>query len=299
MVSITKTIILGNRTHTALPRTQPMTRLIVPLEGFRKDLIWAFKMESVVREAAKKIHIGEINSARALLDFLANNYREYAVKNSLNQSYPTYLEKVGIWRDANEPPYTSKMARGGSQYEDRINSLTKTPRTFPGTFVMREKANGTLIEVMKIKKPTHNSEYIECIWCLAKDAYDYILPHLENMFKDFIRLKKELNTGELKRNDETLDKIIRHVAEVHWWLSFGKFFKRGSAGINDMYTKTLFESLDIYTSHWLNCSPDLEAFVTPLVPYKLQYPELFISPPCFKYCVTPGERLKSVKFELI
>lgn len=66
------------------------------------------------------------------------------------------------------------------------------------------------------------------------------------------------------RPDLPLKDIVETVGQIHWWLTQAAPFRRGSAGIADMLTKSILLRQGIEVSPWAEgISPDLDGFLVP------------------------------------
>lgn len=129
------------------------------------------------------------------------------------------------------------------------------------------------------------------------------------IFQRTDELLKTIKSLKLQpKNEVTLSTAINCVAEIHYLLANLMLYKRGSAGITDVLTKSLFDYLEISTPPWRGkntispsypenflkitddaesfirangVSPDLEAFLTDLETFKQNYPYFFQQPLTF------------------
>lgn len=269
-----------NRLKDLYPHPDSQPRFLIPLAGFRKDFIWDIEMENAIEEGVEKLDHDCFNSAESLLDFLAEKYRDYVNKRPVNMS-ENYITKAGRWRKKDEGERCSIIRDARLPYENRANALTGTEKGTPGEHIMTEKINGIPIELTRTRKTKENPAQTEWIYTKPLISFSVVLPHIEDLFQEFLKLKNHLNKNNKYRTEENLNKATKHIAEVHWWLAHGMFFYRGNAGIADMYTKILFDSLGIDVESWKNISPDMEAFVTPLDEYIKNYPDFFMKRPNF------------------
>lgn len=128
------------------------------------------------------------------------------------------------------------------------------------TFRVREYPKGIIVA----KNKNGKSEIL--IWEHTKPEYlPELLSHANSLYS---RIRKD------KVSD--LDKTAKDIAELHWLLCQAAPFDRGSAGIADMVTKSLFEAKKIQVSPWKkDVVPDLEALTTPLEVFKSRYANFF------------------------
>ncbi len=103
-----------------------------------------------------------------------------------------------------------------------------------------------------------------------------ILSSVEQTWRELQELRRQPKTPEI------LERITEKIAQIHWLTVQAMPFNRGSAGITDLTTKTLFEYMGVQTSPWKKgLAPDLEAFVLPLDEYVKNYKNLFSNPLTF------------------
>ncbi|MBK1621666.1 hypothetical protein CKO42_25395 [Lamprobacter modestohalophilus] len=103
-----------------------------------------------------------------------------------------------------------------------------------------------------------------------------LLPHIWEHLQRLLIITLELETQE--KTDETLAAIIGMVAQIHWWFSHAMPYRRGSAAIGDMLSKTVLSYHGITTPCWRKgIAPDLEALCTALRDYIENYTTFFVS----------------------
>lgn len=213
----------NNRIKTYGFITDPHPRFLIPLKGFRKDLIWDIEMENAIEEALSELEHGCFNSAEKLLSFLAEKYRDYVNKKPVSMG-EHYIEKAGRWRKKDEGERCSVIKGARLPYEDRANALTGTPKGVPGEHIMREFIDGIPVDLTRTRKTEENPNQIEWIYTKPLISYAFVLPYLENLFKEFLALKEDLNNDTHYRTEKNLENIITLVAKTHWWLAHGMFF---------------------------------------------------------------------------
>jgi hypothetical protein len=130
----------------------------------------------------------------------------------------------------------------------------------------------------------------------------YVWSLINELFAEIMVLKKS------EKNEQNLNKIMCYVAQIHWLFSQGKLYRRGNASMADIFTKFIFDYMDIETSNWRSCkkgyepmkrsltdlieiddfinrygvAPDLEAFVTELPEYIENYSKFMDKQPHWK-----------------
>ncbi|OGI01119.1 MAG: hypothetical protein A2Y25_09995 [Candidatus Melainabacteria bacterium GWF2_37_15] len=105
------------------------------------------------------------------------------------------------------------------------------------------------------------------------------LPVMKHIKKIYNGLNSQ---KDAPKDEKTLHKINKDIAEIHWYFTQLMPYRNGSAGITDVLTKTIYESLNIQVSPWKKgIAPDLEALVTPLDEFTKNYENYFTKPPYF------------------
>jgi hypothetical protein len=80
----------------------------------------------------------------------------------------------------------------------------------------------------------------------------------------------------LRKDDQTLHRIVDLAAEVYWLLSNAWPYERGSACIADLATKVIFDhaGIDVPTFN-PDDYPNMHALFSPVDRFKADYPGLF------------------------
>ncbi|MBY0405145.1 MAG: hypothetical protein K2X66_14690, partial [Cyanobacteria bacterium] len=96
-------------------------------------------------------------------------------------------------------------------------------------------------------------------------------------------LTKEILSYRGNLTPENQEKAIKAIAKVHWWMIHSIAFNGGTAGMSDLLTKTLFDTIGMETSPWKKGAvPDIEVFVRSMDDYVNHYTSFFQYPPRLK-----------------
>lgn len=88
-------------------------------------------------------------------------------------------------------------------------------------------------------------------------------------------LKQQIDSRELPKNDATLKKVTDLATETYWMASQNWPYQRGSAGIADMASKTMFDWFGVHTPSWKgDVNPNMVALLSPLGRFQERYPTL-------------------------
>lgn len=262
--------------RTTFGKVEP-EMLFIKIPGFDKDFNWANAMVKTIDKTVGVITLGK-TSLMNLLDGIKKDYVKYFTEKTAPKVQN--VENVNYGVDRKGELLTFLVGRYNG-YFDRASELVLKDYAI---FDEEQICNTRLADFDKsvqLTKTFYNLENFEIHW-QHTDAQNIqkVMDYSSKIYEDISILRSKL----LKGNDKEmlLNEINKKVAELHWYLANATPYEKGSAGIVDVLTKSIYESMNIQTSPWKKgLSPDMEAFVTPLNEFIEKYPSYFDSPPKF------------------
>lgn len=277
--------------------------LFINHNGFGKDKRWAKAMVDTIELTSEKIQNGETNFDK-ILNFVAKNYRKYYRKKPNKKNF-------GLFRTLRDKYWCTPLTFKRYKFmQKRISNIISTDSHKN----VKEYVNNWTLDIRK--KGTNSGAYEDYALCKAHihktrvsiNGKKIPLTRLYKFheFLDNTKLNKNTLGNEdgfliqhtyseyiptvlskintlyarvIKDKSKDLNKTISKIAEIHWFLCQACPFKRGSAGIADVITKSIFEAKGIQVSPWRkDIAPDLEALTTPLNVFKEKYSGFFRRP---------------------
>lgn len=277
--------------------------LFINHKGFGKDTKWAKAMVDTIEQTSKKIQKGETDFDK-ILAFVAENYRKYYRKKP-NENW------FGFFRTQNENLWCTPLYYKRYNFiHKRINNIFlkdshENVEEYVDNWVLNIKRKGNNSNIYKdytlCKAHIHkiraniNGEKVPLTTLYkfyeffdGKKTYKntlgkkegFMIQHTSSEYIPTVLLKiNTLYNRIISDKSKDLSKTTSKIAEIHWFLCQATPFKRGSAGIADMITKSIFEAKGIQVSPWRkDIAPDLEALITPLNVFKEKYTSFFRRP---------------------
>lgn len=168
--------------------------------------------------------------------------------------------------------YTPHKASAYSAYRSRLSM----GKTFEKPTIITRTLNGWMQLDNEID-PIELTETDDQNWLHTRIS---TLPSIWALLENLFHSAMNIDTSTPSR--DCLTTTLDITAQIHWWYSHAMPYRRGSAAIADMLTKTIFQYHDITTPRWRHgISPDIEAFCRPLTDFVEAYPNFFISRPLF------------------
>lgn len=264
--------------------------LFIRIRGFNKNQKWADTMVKTVNKTKSKISKGK--NFDKVYKSIYKNYHKFFKR---DYSLDSEIRKVfGVFRSDADNIETVCFANKFKSYRQRfIEFFNKFESidSFNKSVMAKSKS-------VKIEKPIgENGKNVELSTMEISDNYLYlfentgekekfvavhtppatsvkpVLKHIEKLYKDVTSIKKV-------KTQEDLNFANKKIAEMHWYFTQVMPFKRGSAGIADVFTKSIYESLGVQVHPWKQgVAPDLEAYVRNFDDYVENYPSFFEKPP--------------------
>lgn len=223
--------------------------------NFEKNLFWAKKSNLIINFNSNQIQNGQ--SFEQLLSDTAFSYNKIFETTEQN--------KRGLFRIGTEKyiqtPYDEKHY---CEYIEKFNTLTSIIRSSPLkqlklTEIINSKRGGTMFH------PAPDNIPIGLKYC--EDFYNQILP--------FAKKYKETKSLSI---DEKI-KATENIAKIHYIISNIAPFERGSAGVANIITRSLYKSIGLnLPATKKNIALDLEAFYLPMNTYVKQWHSFFELP---------------------
>lgn len=251
--------------------------LFINIPGFDKDFNWANAMIKTIDKTVKIITSGK-SSLTNLLDGIKKDYGKYFTEKIAPKTQK--VESVNYGVDRKGELLTFLVGRYNSYFDRASEMVLKDYAIFDEEQICNTRL-ADFDKSVQLTKTFYNLENFEIHW-QHTDAQNIqkVIDYSSKIYQNLNSLRNEL----LKKNDKNLllNKINKKIAELHWYLANAIPYERGSAGIVDVLTKSIYESMYIQTSPWKKgLSPDMEAFVTPVNEFIEKYPSYFDSPPKF------------------
>lgn len=261
--------------------------LFIRMDGFPTNYYWADEMIKCAEKVKDKIRSG--CSFNDVFDSIRLKYKELYSKSppdkdGQNQRFGVLREKVNGIYSAEGFQVKNKY---GAYRKRFLDFFAKFPNeiiynvdhsVFTGTAKVRQHVGTSnapvelaSMEVELTEKP--DSEKFVALWSAPVFSIKPALKHVGNIYDSIVKIKRVQYQYEL-------EVVNRGIAQMHWFLAQLMPCQRGSAGITDVLTKSIYESLGIQVHPWkAGLAPDLEAFVRPLDDYVDNYTNFFDKPP--------------------
>lgn len=272
--------------------------LFIRINGFGRDEKWAKEMVDVVNISTKEIQKGQGN-VRKLVNHVAKRYKEYFLKINKNDWFGCYRGgRISTPIRGRYGGYTQRANALVDQSSERITT------TCPKRFINIKKEFPERMESsdFEIKADIHTMKYdagkkpipltsTYRIFGFPKgvevhkndigtnDAFLWLHTDAELIPRLMEELQK-VYQSIVKAKDGSIEEITSKIASFHWLFAQMTPFGRGSAGVADVLSKSLFEAKRIQVSPWVkDTAPDLEALTTPLENFREKYINLFEEKP--------------------
>lgn len=263
--------------------------LYINMNGFGRDEKWGNFVSKLAEDTAQKIKENE--NFDTVLKSISKTYREYLNKNRPKHN-PYYKESnialFGSRRYMDVPWITPiienerkcKYAPYLTRFVDFVEGKNEKFKESSCNFICPERKT----HIFQEKKIFLSEIIVKKLFKFSKGrtAYEAEICHppISSIKPALNHISDIYNTLRSNKSQKSLDEINKQIGEIHWFFAQATPYYRGSAGIADILTKAIYESLDIQVSPWKKgIAPDLEAFVTDLEDYKNNYSNLFEKPP--------------------
>lgn len=278
--------------------------LFIKLDGFEKNMSWADSMIECVNNSMVKIQKGAKFSD--VLKYIAKNYNDYFTNyypcKYLMSDFDNGISPFGLLRRGRHSTEHTAISGKYKSYRERfVNFFNKhqsidTMNKFYVGNIQNYQNNFIFIKTKKMvvtqnlekeRKPIKLSEIEisqeklsdklekcygdKLILCNtpSSDSIKPVLKHIETLYSDVTKIKKVKTQSEL-------DFCNEKIAEIQWYFAQVTPFLRGSAGIADVFSKSVYEGLGVQVSSWKKgVAPDLEAYVRTLDDYVSNYTTFF------------------------
>jgi len=278
--------------------------LFIRMHGYAKDFDWVDEMIDTINISKRKIINGKVDF-RGILNFIAERYK-FCFQSIKGK------ERFGIFRDSSI--ITPIMHRRYTSYRDRVAEIIKehgkkneSLEWSSCSFSFRKiTSSQPKTKNIPVKADSYR-QYVYVDGERVPATTSYRIFDVDNKFEiinnsqgkkeafiwfhtppEFIpKLLKKANNLYLdivECKSSNVAKVTKKIGKLHWVLVQTCPFLRGSAGIADVLTKTLFESKNIQVSRWKKgIAPDLEVLTRPMNEYAKGYIHLFETPPKYLY----------------
>lgn len=272
--------------------------LFIRINGFGRDEKWAKEMIDVIDISRKNIQKGQGN-LRKLVSHVAKSYKGYFVKinktdwfgcsrlgritTPIRGRYGGYTQRANALVDKSSERITTTCPKRfinikkefpermeSSDFEIKANVHTMTydagKKPIPLTSTYRIFGFPKGVEVYKNDIGTNDA----FLWSHTDaELIPRLMEELQKVYQSIVKAK-----------DESIEEVTSKIAQFHWLFVQTTPFERGSAGIADVLSKSLFEAKEIQVSPWVkDTAPDLEALTTPIEKFRENYINLFDEKP--------------------
>lgn len=251
--------------------------LFIKIPGFDKDYGWANTMIKTIDKTVSVIASGK-SCLTDILDGIKNDYQKYFTSKEKNLALCSENSNFGVNRQSELLTY---LVGKYHSYFDKASEIVLKDHSIFDEDQICHTITADFDKSIPLTKTLYNLENFEIHW-QHTDAKNIpqVMNHSAKVYEEIKDLIKE--TSKSPDKNIILNKINKKIAELHWYLANATPYERGSAGIIDVLTKSIYESANIQTSPWKEgLSPDMEAFVTPLNEFVEKYPSYFESLPKF------------------
>lgn len=267
-MDIQKINYMNNYNKKYVPNFKQIKPEYLLISGYGQDMFWARGAVKIIKKAKQQIKIK--SDFRKIMDFIAKSYGKIC-----------HSVKYGEIRQGNG---TTVIAGRYVLYKSRLLKLVAQNDTtrfnLPAKIhISKARLKSMQNKVVKLNSVIYypsgrNSDENELLMIVSPDTtvIKPVFKEIDNIYKGIVANRKELSP-------ENIEYITQSIAKIHWLLSQVRPYVRGSAGIADIFAKSLFEAKGIQTSSYkTGVNPNMEAFVSPLKEYVQKYKDFFSVP---------------------
>lgn len=246
---------IKQKLNTILETLSVCERLDSKHYNFEKNLYWAKHCNLIINFNSNKIQNGQ--SFEQLLSDTAFSYNKIFGTTKQNKRG---LFRIGT-KKCIQTPYDEKHY---CEYIEKFNTLTQIARPAP-------------LRGLKLTEIIH-SERGGRMFHPVPDDIPIGLKYCENFYNQILPFaKKYKETKSLSINEKI--NATENIAKIHYILSNLAPFERGSAGIANIITRSLYKSIGLnLPATKKNIALDLEAFYLPMNTYVKQWHSFFELP---------------------
>lgn len=247
----------------------------INIKGYAKDLEWGDAVSKIANESKWNV----FNSVKKEVESIGEKYSKF-YSEFTELPYGKLVDKgsrrgtTEIWKEWKYAPYYDKCVEKIETAKELDELTLAGSNSKYLSCQCQDKIDDkkiTLTQIFKLAsaKPKHASYSIYFIHPPLETS-EALTNKAQTFLDELIPLKGK------KLNKEEINTAYQKIGAIHWCLAQGMPFERGSAAIADIYTKSLFESLNIQTTPWKKgIAPDWEAFLTPMDEYSEKYKSFF------------------------
>lgn len=261
--------------------------LFINSRGFDKDLYWAYNSIKIINKT--KDNITNYGNFSEFISDVAKKYQEFYLPRSqkpTNALFKNSDRDFGIIRKRPSETWSTHIKKGGKYelYREKLAQIIEEKGYYKEGSETNDLAyRCSLSQVGKkdiplskiyLKRIDYESDVDYSIYIQSSptESIEMIFSFVDTIFKKIVKNKKKLTP-------QNIDKIVEDIAQIHWFISQLRPYKRGSAGIADLAAKTLFEHKGIQVSHYKEgINPNMEAYTLSLEEYKKAYKNFFSAP---------------------
>lgn len=247
--------------------------LFISLPMYEKNQTWAEKSIKIIENAKDKIKQKE--PFESVMNFISEEYKSFG-KLFNNYSFGALrTEGLPIETMVSEKnsyaPYLHKLStlpkKQGISRKINVNFVNFKALNFTFNY---KKTPFTKISLINEDLSSYYRQYYGNNLLIIQHPYGAA------KIKKGLAEVKPLYNKIITNNQQNINEITQDAAKIHWLLSQTAPFYRGSAGIADIFCKSLFESKNIQVSPYKhNIDPNLEAFMQNIDEYTNNYQNFF------------------------
>lgn len=271
-----------------------LDRFHVPQRGFIKDPVWSGLMEDSVRYGVSILNEDPDLSFEIFAGKIATRTRESLQERSLlpsnkrDELVKLHADSFGTDRVFDSvvaylENYDTDLATRAKaiEYVNKYGKETASEKTgakLRGFQIIYESPDGP-IELNAFKTYHDDAGKLINIHITPLRSVVPALKSMDVIFQRLRQLKHSLDQGNVTRSEEVLQRVKSEVSEIYWLISQAWPYKRGSASIADLTTRSIYDWFGIENTPWNEATnPNIVAMISPLADFKKDYDSLMQAP---------------------
>lgn len=226
-----------------------------------------------------------INKAK---DKVSNNTGFSNLMEYISDNYSDFLDEASEFGQIRTQKWSTFMKGKYKKYKDRMLKLTQSSEILNYENPDEKNSNYQIKRYTSKIKSKNTNEIINLNEILhiikGHDVYktgDVILMSpdpeaIPKTFEEATVIYNNILNNKGMLSDDNIKMITSDIAKLHWLISQVRPYSRGTAGIADIFAKSLFEAKGIQVSPYKkDVNPNLEAFITTIEAYQKEYENFF------------------------
>ncbi len=261
--------------------------LFINIKGFDKDDYWAFNSIKIINKTKENIQI--FDDFSDFISHVAKKYHEFYLpkyQKPQNILYQNSDKDFGVLRKRKNETWSTHIKKKGKHepYREKLIKMIEergcykegsSTSTMAYTYFLNQVGKKEIpLAKIYFKRFDYEPDIDYSIYVQSSpvESIEPTYKFVDKIFKKIMKNKKQLTP-------QNMEKIIEDVAQIQWFISQLRPYKRGSAGIADIISKVLFEYKGIQVSPYKrDINPNMEAYTLSLEEYKKEYKNFFSSP---------------------